>query len=87
MSKKIKNFTFENFINHKNDKIFKEYKCENSNLYIYITKMYKIVKIDTKDIIYIIYLNNFFEIIISSYLRHNFSIFSDNSKKNKNKKK
>ena len=86
MSKKIKNFTFENFINHKNDKIFKEYKCENSNLYIYITKMYKIVKIDTKDIIYIIYLNNFFEIIISSYLRNNFSIFSDNSKKIKIKK-
>ena len=80
MSNQIINLTVERFINHKNDKILKEYKCENSNINIYITKIYKIVKIETKNLIYIMYFNSFFEILLSSYLRNNLKNYSYNLK-------
>ena len=48
MDLKIINFTKDNYLNHKKDKIFFETCIHNAKLHLFITKMYKLVKIINK---------------------------------------
>ena len=42
----INNFTKECFINNKNDKIYKQYNSFDSIINVFLTKSYKIIRID-----------------------------------------
>ena len=55
MDYKIINFTKDNYLNHKKDKIFSQTFIDNAKLFLFITKSYKIIKILTmKHITYLI---------------------------------
>lgn len=69
------NLTYGNFINHKNDKIFFQTEFFTSKLFIFITKMYKIVKIYNNNLIYILDLYDFCAILASGYRKINFLSF------------
>ena len=66
------NLTKENFMNHSKDKVFIEIDFYESTLFVFITKMYKIVKIYNKDLIYIINLYDFCPILSCAYVKSNF---------------
>ena len=66
------NLTKENFMNHRKDKVFIEIDFYESTLFVFITKMYKIVKIYNKDSIYIINLYDFCPILSCAYVKSNF---------------
>ena len=70
MDYKIINFTKDNFLNHKKDKIFFQTFIYNAKLYLYITKTYKIVKILNNEIYYIFDLYDFCHILIKGYFKN-----------------
>ena len=78
MDLKIINFTKDNYLNHKKDKIFFETCIDNAKLYLFITKMYKLVKIINNEICYIFDLFEFCQILIHGYFKN----ISFNSKLN-----
>ena len=70
MDYKIINFTKDNYLNHKKDKIFFETFIENAKLYLFITKSYKIVRIFNNEIYYIFDLYDFCQILIHGYFKN-----------------
>jgi hypothetical protein len=66
------NLTEENFMNHKNDKIHFKIDLYKSKVYIFITKMYKIVKIYNNECIYIVNLYDFCPILASAYVQSSY---------------
>ena len=89
MDCKIINFTKDNYLNHKNDKIFFQTFIESAKLYLFITKTYKIVKIFNNEIYYIFDLYDFCQILIHGYFKNvhfdsklNFKIKLFNKKRN-----
>ena len=70
MDLKIINFTKDNYLNHKKDKIFFETCIDNAKLYLFITKMYKLVKIINNEICYIFDLFEFCQILIHGYFKN-----------------
>lgn len=69
MEKQIINLTPEYFLNHKNDLLFNEYHCLSSLLLVYVTKMYKLVRIENDNETFILNLSDFIEILLSIYLK------------------
>ena len=67
---KIINFTDDNYLNHKKDKIFFQTYIDNCKLDLFITKTYKIVKIFNNEIYYIFDLYDFCQILIHGYYKN-----------------
>ena len=70
MDTKIINFTKDNYLNHKKDKIFFQTFIDTAKLYLFITKTYKIVKIFNNEIYYIFDLYDFCQILIHGYFKN-----------------
>ena len=70
MDTKIINFTKDNYLNHKKDKIFFQTFIDTAKLYLFITKTYKIVKIFNNEIYYIFDLYDFCHILIKGYFKN-----------------
>ena len=70
MDCKIINFTDDNYLNHKKDKIFFQTYIDTSKLDLFITKTYKIVKIFNNEIYYIFDLYDFCQILIHGYYKN-----------------
>ena len=70
MDSKIINFTKDNYLNHKKDKIFFQTFIDTAKLYLFITKTYKIVKIFNNEIYYIFDLYDFCQILIHGYFKN-----------------
>ena len=64
MERKIINLTKEYFLNHKNDKVYKKYVSFNSTINVYVTKSYKIIRIDSEYSSIIINICDFCEILL-----------------------
>ena len=62
------NLTKEKYFNHKNDKIYYNDSFLSNKIFIYVTKVYKIVKVENNEFKFILNLNEFFEIISIGYL-------------------
>ena len=66
------NLTKEKYFNHKNDKIYYNDSFLSNKIFIYVTKVYKIVKVENNEFKFILNLNEFFEIISIGYLESYF---------------
>ena len=69
MEKQITNLTPEYFLNNKNDKVYKHYLCFTSKINVYVTRTYKIIRIDNLENSIIINIFHFCELLLNSYLR------------------
>jgi hypothetical protein len=78
MNIEINNLTSECFINHKKDKIYKKYNSFDSIISVFLTKSYRIIRIDNFNVSIIIEVIQFCELLLKSYFKHKIVYFNKN---------
>ena len=78
MDIEINNLTSECFINHKKDKIYKKYNSFDSTISVFLTKSYRIIRIDSLNVCIIIDVIQFCELLLKSYFKYTIVYFNKN---------
>jgi hypothetical protein len=79
MNIEITNLTSECFLNHKKDKIYKKYVSFTSIINVYLTKSYKIIRIDNFNSSIVIDVFQFCELLLKCYLKFKTIYFNKNN--------